>query len=443
MKLQNTEQLLVDEGFTYFNEYSVGVPFYTWTVDLDIEYDRVLRLTEEITLHLIAQGITKRNELEQLLGLEDDLVAKNIVTGLFERSAIQYNGEEVQITTIGREMVKKIAARITEKFEGENIRYDPYNDYFEWAAVHKNAYKDLKDSKKAKIKLLPESGRLDSKQVNLKFDQIQEILEHEQSPTRRDENKDSIRLPDLVRLTAISDKVYYRVAVLQLWTRTKNEESEIRWRLLIAGVDETKISERLMDLEAQGEQIIPVEPQAELEIMPQGSAIQNVIDKVKTTVENEVLTTEQHRDALKNAIYAARKKLIIISPWLRASAIDTDMKKWFSDALHNHPNLEIIIGYGINTNEPDQAKREQQKRGLESLKQVREKHQTRFKLIEIGNTHEKIVVCDDQYVIVTSFNFLSNKPSKYGGLIAEMGVKTGDRKLVKDVTTKLEQVLGK
>jgi hypothetical protein len=53
----------------------------------------------------------------------------------------------------------------------------------------------------------------------------------------------------------------------------------------------------------------------------------------------------------------------------------------------------------------------------------------------------QIVVCDDQYVILTSFNFLSFNPKPGRGLRREMGYRITDPAMVSDVRTRIAKAL--
>ena len=52
-----------------------------------------------------------------------------------------------------------------------------------------------------------------------------------------------------------------------------------------------------------------------------------------------------------------------------------------------------------------------------------------------------IVVCDDQYVILTSFNFLSFNPKPGKGLRREMGYRITEAAMVADVRARIGRAL--
>ena len=45
----------------------------------------------------------------------------------------------------------------------------------------------------------------------------------------------------------------------------------------------------------------------------------------------------------------------------------------------------------------------------QSLKSLQSKYKSQFMLRDFGDTHEKILVCDDKYVVTGSYNWLSFK----------------------------------
>ena len=82
---------LQTDRFELYTTLQVAVPFFTWTVALDIEFDRNLHLSEEVTLRLLEAGISDRGQLARLMGLKDDAVVLHILVNLLERGAVEYD----------------------------------------------------------------------------------------------------------------------------------------------------------------------------------------------------------------------------------------------------------------------------------------------------------------------------------------------------------------
>jgi phosphatidylserine/phosphatidylglycerophosphate/cardiolipin synthase-like enzyme len=106
--------------------------------------------------------------------------------------------------------------------------------------------------------------------------------------------------------------------------------------------------------------------------------------------------------------------------------------------------LRITIDYGIErdaaSKRQDPAVRDQEE-ALRRLREMGDRARGRLRVVDVGNTHEKIVICDDQYVILTSFNFLSFNPRPGKGLRREMGYRITDAAIVADVRVRIGRAL--
>ncbi len=88
----------------------------------------------------------------------------------------------------------------------------------------------------------------------------------------------------------------------------------------------------------------------------------------------------------------------------------------------------------------DPAVRDQEE-ALRRLREMGSRARNRLRVVEVGNTHEKIVICDDQYVILTSFNFLSLNPKPGRGSKREMGYRITNAAMVADVRARIGKAL--
>ncbi|MCT9810929.1 hypothetical protein N0K08_09805 [Acidovorax sp. Be4] len=144
----------------------------------------------------------------------------------------------------------------------------------------------------------------------------------------------------------------------------------------------------------------------------------------------ESLLCHRHPEILRNALKDARKNLLIISPWIRHQVVDQPFLLDLEAALQR--GVAVHIGYGIDEgdarrpgapglagqNKP--AITPQAKQALDALA----KRFSNFNFVYIGNTHRKLLVCDDDFSVTTSFNWLSfrgdskGKPrDEYGQLV--------------------------
>jgi DNA-binding MarR family transcriptional regulator len=140
----------------------------------------------------------------------------------------------------------------------------------------------------------------------------------------------------------------------------------------------------------------------------------------------EFLRTEQHREWLLRAIREAKQEVIIISPWMNRTACDDHFCELFAKALAR--GVRMCIGYGMG-HERYPAETNRNKRNVDEVKfaikkRIRDTDPTPFlrDIVETTGTHQKILVCDRQFAITGSFNWLSYTGKQNEGYRQELSV---------------------
>lgn len=115
------------------------------------------------------------------------------------------------------------------------------------------------------------------------------------------------------------------------------------------------------------------------------------------------LEVSEHPDYLERALTETKERLLIISPWIRRAVVNSS----FIDKLRELLNggVKVQIGYGIG---PEAKDTPADREGIRVLAELK-KQQPSLGLTRLGNTHAKILASDSNFVIVTSFNWLSFK----------------------------------
>lgn len=123
------------------------------------------------------------------------------------------------------------------------------------------------------------------------------------------------------------------------------------------------------------------------------------------------LENEEIRHALLNSFTTAQETLYIISPWISGWVMDPFMDALMTSTLKRGVSIKILYGIG-NLNGSDTLKEFDKKRNdstdyfAEKLKNKYKKYGTNFSM-QRGNTHGKLLICDETYYIIGSYNFLS------------------------------------
>lgn len=121
-----------------------------------------------------------------------------------------------------------------------------------------------------------------------------------------------------------------------------------------------------------------------------------------------------HIEEFYNAINNCKKKLIVISPWITGESAYNFIEMLKKKIIKN-PKLKIKVIYGWKTeNKNNKSNYEKNNNPINELKKL-----NNIELIDACltnkegyGTHEKIIVCDDEYAVIGSWNWLSHKYTK-------------------------------
>lgn len=462
----------VPDKFHLVASYELALPYQAWRVSAHVMMARKLRLAEETVLSLVDAGVKNPKELSQLMGLSDMRMIQHVVITLMSKGLIGDN-LGLYLTDLGRSALSHDRIKSVEVISDIPIRYDPYEDSFRYAKFkNDNIVKPVKQG----LHMIPLPSKLESSEVESRYTEIQKLINENSSEINavtdrkrvqqleklrkaEEEGNSSVErvsfsfidgVADVLKLDAVEGEILYLPAVLNVYQDM--DEKEWHWEVTRGGVRDDAIVERLRQLEREGVNIIPleskpefVETEAAADLHAVASAVVNdIVEATKNeplvserTVRPlvEVLSVEKHREALLQAIRDVRQCLIIISPWMRKASVNNEFLDALSNAMKSYQNLKIFIGFGIEPLEqrkPGHAK-DSEDHALSRLKRLERKFTNQLSLVEVGNTHEKIVVCDDRYAIVTSFNFLSFNPNPDKFVRRETGIRTSEREAVKSL----------
>jgi phosphatidylserine/phosphatidylglycerophosphate/cardiolipin synthase-like enzyme len=136
------------------------------------------------------------------------------------------------------------------------------------------------------------------------------------------------------------------------------------------------------------------------------------------------LEMHEHRPILERTLQQSRTRLMIISPWIRASAVNL----WFVQKLEKllRRGVKVYIGYGLGEEEKDMSHTDLA--AEQDLLELARKYPHSFIFRRLGDTHAKILISDSSLAITTSFNWLSFRGQSHrmfrderGTLVSEPG----------------------
>lgn len=147
---------------------------------------------------------------------------------------------------------------------------------------------------------------------------------------------------------------------------------------------------------------------------------------------DRILSTYDHRPLLLDALKNAQDTVVIVSPWIKSGGLNNEILGCIETALQR--NTKVIIGYGISKKE-DSDKWILQR--LENIK--KKKYGNKLLLVRLGNTHEKVLMKDNEYMVITSFNWLSFKGDPNKGFRQETGYYTESKDAIRQMKKQLSE----
>lgn len=140
----------------------------------------------------------------------------------------------------------------------------------------------------------------------------------------------------------------------------------------------------------------------------------------------EVLQMYEHRPKLVEALTSAKSHVIIVSPWLNTDAVDYDLRQEMGKTLQRGVSISIAYGFGEIT--------PAEKRTIQKLKELAKNKKGKLRLHRVGDLHSKVLICDQEFMVLTSFNWLSFAGDPMRGVRLEDGMLTRDKKAISEKT---------
>jgi len=119
-------------------------------------------------------------------------------------------------------------------------------------------------------------------------------------------------------------------------------------------------------------------------------------------IEIRHLEVHEHRPLFEISLASAKKRLVIVSPWIRDQVLTGGRLHRIRSLVER--GVDVYIGYGLG--EDTKSGKDKGENAISFLKALASKHQN-LHFRELGDTHAKILLVDDEFAVVGSFNWLS------------------------------------
>ncbi len=196
------------------------------------------------------------------------------------------------------------------------------------------------------------------------------------------------------------------------------------------GKPDFSIQDALPELLQRSTDIIPWERKEkdDQEVLPEQLALIHEEADVPNLADRALIPMASHRYILSYALKHATERLIINSPWGRNAVIKKDFKKNLEEALRKGISVTIYYGMqGPDTQQNQQTKNNKHRRVKPDLDKPTIKYfdklkkHNNFKTHQLTGNHTKVLIWDNEWAVVTSFNWLSFMGDPKLGVRHEIG----------------------
>ena len=387
-------------------------PYYRINLKCVYKEKSSISIAEEYFLRAIQAGVKNITDLQEFLGL-DDPVFEDIYAELHQKDFCNKN-PELHLTPSGIEFLKEMGKENYIR-EQKKIYIDGVTGEPQCEDVNSRKYKEQLERIKPAIPY-PRSENLAffyRSLFSLLKKDAQEIA---------DENNGQLSLHEITEIVDSAFKINQKITIL-FYQNNKNDD----WRILALsdGDENLKITRNIMEKEEVGKSIINFPRQkstsideVETRVKPNSLIKLNHISDVEKLKDEDFITMPSHRILLEKALKESSSEVIINTPWIRDEVFTNTFKNMFEKALEREVAISIIFGMGDG--------KYQRKPDIDSsVKKYFDNLRLKFgNFLNIKTTrgnHGKVLICDNSFMVTTSFNWLSFKGDPKRKLRREFG----------------------
>ncbi|MDY3208422.1 phospholipase D-like domain-containing protein [Clostridium baratii] len=459
-------------------------PIYKIDLNITMQKKKKIGIVQEFCLKFLDCGIENIEEVSKFLGLDKNIIYDSIVELNRLDLVKTYSEKDVSITSKGKEVLRELNLLVPEE-----INLPIYVDALTNNIFMSNAkFLNSKDIKRSHMHTLKSANsRVTMEDINEK--EVSRVIKKYRKKYLNDDKYDGI----LLSVNHIN-KAYFEYKKLNILTFYNKEREELdikvfeksdrvpEYEEIILKMQNNNVKQIDFDRKIQYDNV-DIEEKDYFTVKLSENIInkaweyeknkQNItqkIDKIEREIKenkeilseelsdleekctatqmvrilkeevnvlksqldskNKIVHTYEHRELLINSLKRASKFVVIVSPWIKRSGFDTELENLIKQTIGR--NVKVFIGYGIS--EKDNSDKEI----IKKLNKIQEKN-NKLKVIKLANTHEKVLICDNEFVVVTSFNWLSFKGNPDFGFRQETGIYTENKEIISNMILSLEQ----
>ena len=439
-----------------------GLPLWILTLEVRIKENSKVTLAEQALVSLIHAGMRDENELQSLLGLNVD-VARFYLVELQKKSIISISEQGIYCTSKGTVLAES-GTLLSTTTKQVKVLYDPITCSFCKKDSSDVLWKAF-DLKHQGVRMLKPSPQRPPTPDEIDTTQLSSAL------------KESLRyyvgLVEIVEV--VSRHTRFVKSLMLIYKERHGEEVDVRFVIdsriseahsngftkqggvlrhgIKGGVArESTIIEDNDTLDGIGDLWRRARrserPGVGLSFnkknrmkSPRGSKDANASREYRSQADRTILedskkedtclvSVYEHPKLLEEAMINADSQIIIISPWITDAVVDLDFLSKLEQRLIE--GVEVLIGYGINgDNKPENN-------AVNSLQRLSINY-SNFIFSKLGDTHAKILIMDSDFLVASSFNWLSFRGDPQRTFREEWGVCVRGKQKVKKEAEKFRQ----
>lgn len=447
-------------GYHLIDFAVVALPVFVLSVDAIVIAEKSIPIVDEFILRSIYIGIVSRSDLSGFMGLEERYLNERIA-GLINSDHLYYKRSDdsesasICLTRRGEDAVKS-ALLIQPKREKVEISIDGITrrpigrnnlPLLTGYNVRSFGIQDIRPFPN-RAPNLDEVGLPDTKFIRIKSRRpdhsIQRLLETLNVSQKKRRYREAIMLVfksdvgeelqvwfaidgrrahdvedafatnDGIRALRINEQVkaareevltaIYDLDFEDIRRKADSEQSQVRDFIIPVTEKLEKLYQEELNktqtLESGGSDDEVVQLRVELNrILAEKAALEESI----ANIEVRHLEVHEHRPFFDRALEGAQKRLLIVSPWINDYVMGSSRLSKIEMLLKN--GVKVYIGYGIG-NDADRRPKDEGKIAIDRLNRLMTVYPN-LVFQRLGDTHAKVLLVDDLFAIIGSFNWMS------------------------------------
>lgn len=480
-------------GFDLVSCREVGLPVYKITVQALTQLRKPIPPIEEYVLKAINASLSSEVDIAGFLGLEPSIIRDAMINLRMSEDIdlIAPDGYLMQVWKLTKkgEGTLRDAKIIVPEERTFDINFDGLLRYPRWYGRLESRLLKQKDLRNQEIIEIEPSPKKPPELSDIKLKDVEAIIRQIEGASKAKVKQDR----DLLALKAIERRQrFFQPALALIYKAKDSDDVQVAFGIdgvlsteheaafaRSNGVKKLKILETIKESaprklaeEVLGREFIDRNPipnieivkekvfTAQAELQAQIETTQNRIEQTNNDEEKRLLNQQlqealqrieylenqlkselaslpirflevyEHRPLLEQALKDSQERLMIISPWIRASSVDKKFLQEFENLLKR--GVEVFIGYGLGENDNDK-KNQRDIQAEKNIQKLASQYKDNFRLKRLGDTHAKILISDVKFAVTTSFNWLSFKGDRDRTFRDERGTLVSDHQKIDEL----------